>query len=107
MPKPCLFGKNVSKPPDELYHLVKPFSKLPQGRNRKIYFYTLDCPGESMKIAFPDPPSAEFAGDSRRWVSRRTPVLQVPTNDEDSVKSADPKGQKNEAKNSLVTTSVK
>jgi hypothetical protein len=40
----------------------------------------------------PDPPSVKFAGDSRRWVRRRTKVLQVPTNKEDPVKSADPKG---------------
>ncbi|MBW2171901.1 MAG: hypothetical protein JRF69_07970 [Deltaproteobacteria bacterium] len=40
----------------------------------------------------PDPPSVKFAGDSRRWVRRRTKVLQVPTNKEDPVKSADLKG---------------
>jgi hypothetical protein len=56
-----------------------------------------------MGMGDPDPPSVEFAGDSRRWVRRRTKVLQVPTNKEDLVKSADPKGQKNEAKNSLAT----
>ena len=39
-----------------------------------------------------DPPSAEFAGDSRRRVRSRTNVLQVPANTEDPVKSADPKG---------------
>jgi hypothetical protein len=40
----------------------------------------------------PDPPSVEFAGYSRRWVHSRTNVLQVPTNKEDPVKSADPEG---------------
>jgi len=54
---------------------------------------------------YPDPPSFEFAGDLRRWVRRRTKVLQVPTNKEDPVKSADPKGQKKEGKNSLATNS--
>ena len=55
----------------------------------------------------PDPPSAEFAGDSRRRVRSRTNVLQVPANTEDPVKSADPKGQKNEGKNSLATNSAR
>jgi hypothetical protein len=63
----------------------------------------------------PDPPSVKFAGDSRRWVRRRTKVLQVPTNKEDPVKSADPKGHtvfkalaaKNEGKNSLTTNSAR
>jgi hypothetical protein len=41
-------------------------------------------------LNYPDPPSVEFAGYSRRWVRRRTSVLQAPTNKEDSVKSADP-----------------
>jgi hypothetical protein len=49
-------------------------------------------------VNLPDPPSVEFAGYSRRWVRRRTSVRQAPTNKEDSVKSADPKGQKNEEK---------
>jgi hypothetical protein len=63
----------------------------------------------------PDPPSVKFAGDSRRWVRRRTKVLQVPTNKEDPVKSADPKGHTvfkalaaiNEGKNSLATNSAR
>ena len=46
----------------------------------------------------PDPPAAEFAGDVRRWARRRTLVLQTPTNKADPVKSAAPKGQKNEKK---------
>ena len=52
---------------------------------------------------FPDPPSVKFAGDSRRWVHSRTSVLQVPTNKEDPVKSADPRGQKDEEKKTLHT----
>ena len=51
-------------------------------------------------VAFnPDPTAAEFAGGSRRWVRRRTKVRQAPTNKENPVKSAAPKGQKNEEKN--------
>ncbi len=60
-----------------------------------------------MILQAPDPPSVKFAGDSRRWVRRRTKVLQVPTNKEDPVKSADPKGKKNEEKNSLATNSAR
>jgi len=56
---------------------------------------------------FLNPPSVEFAGDSRRWACRCTMVLQMPTNKEDPVKSADPKGQKNEVKNSLETNSAR
>jgi hypothetical protein len=59
------------------------------------------------RLLIPDSPSVEFAGDSRRWARRRTKVLQAPTNKEDSVKSADPKGQKNEVKNSLVINSAR
>jgi hypothetical protein len=46
----------------------------------------------------PGSPSVEFAGDSRRWVRRRTKVLQVHTNKEDSVESPDPKGKKKRRK---------
>jgi hypothetical protein len=60
---------------------------------------------KSTEEADPDTPSVKFAGDSRRWVRRRTKVLQVPTNKEDPVKSADPKGH--EGKNSLTTNSAR
>ena len=60
----------------------------------KVYRYNIRlvltaCQANSWN---PDPPSAEFAGDSRRRVRSRTNVLQVPANTEDPVKSADPKG---------------
>ncbi len=48
----------------------------------------------SNKIGHSEPPAAEFAGGSRRWVRRRTKVRQALTNKEDPVKSAAPKGQK-------------
>ncbi len=59
---------------------------------------------ESRDQASPDPPAADFAGGSRRWVRRRTKVRQAPTNKENPVKSAVPKGQKNEGKNPLAYT---
>jgi len=39
---------------------------------------------------------------SRRWVRRRTSILQASTNKEDPVKSASPKGQKNEDKKTIL-----
>jgi len=61
-----------------------------------------------------DPPSVEFAGDSRRWGRRRTRVRQVPTNKEDPAKSIDPKGHtvlkasaaKNEGKSTVANASA-
>jgi hypothetical protein len=47
-----------------------------------------------MAILIPYPPSVEFAGGSRRWVRSGTMVIQAPGDEEDPVKSADPKGQK-------------
>jgi hypothetical protein len=49
-------------------------------------------PFGQLATGLPDPPSVEFAGESRRWVRSRTNVLQVFTNKEDSIKSTDPKG---------------
>ena len=54
-----------------------------------------------------DPPSVEFAGDSRRWARRRTLVLQTPTNKEDPAKSADPKGQKEEGNTAVAHASAR
>ena len=44
---------------------------------------------------------------SRRWVRRRTHVRQAPTNKEDSAKSADPKGPKNEVKSTEKEASAR
>ena len=54
-----------------------------------------------------DSPSLEFAGDSRRWVRRRTLVLQTPTNKEDPANSADPKGQKEEGNTAVAHASAR
>jgi hypothetical protein len=65
------------------------------------YAYIITHKAKSRPDTYPDPPSVEFAGYSRRWVRRRTSVLQAPTNKEDSAESADPKGKKTKRKESL------
>jgi hypothetical protein len=82
------------------------FGKTPEKNSSPKYYNSLRRTTMSIHSTDPDPPSVEFAGDSRRWVRRRTKVLQVPTNNEDPVKSAAPKGHKNEARNSLATNSA-
>jgi hypothetical protein len=73
---------------------LKPPRGKPRGMRSLMRFNNMSPGAVSNTVGNPDPPAAEFAGGSRRWVRRRTKVRQAPFNKEDPVKSAAPKGQK-------------